>query len=302
MDMEFITPPTRSFTMGTLSRLLRMHQWVKNGFVFFPAFFAVVILRPEVLLRTGLGFLCFNFAASAIYMFNDLRDMQQDRLHPVKRYRPIAAGEVPLSMVSWLSPLMAAIALGGAWLVEPRFAMVLATYTVMNILYSLRLKQVPILDVSIIAVGFLLRIHAGGILARVPVSKWIELMTFLLALFIALAKRRDDLIQVEGGNGMRASLKGYNLQFVDACMITLAAITVQSYIMYTVSPEVVERMGSDKLHATSLFVILGMMRYFQLTLVEKRTGAPSKLLLTDRPIQLIILGWILSFGAILYAF
>lgn len=300
--MEATTTLVRRSHFGISLRLLRVHQWVKNAFIFFPAFFGEVIFRPEILLRTSLGFLCFSLAASAVYMFNDLRDVEEDRLHPVKRYRPIAAGEVPLAAVPWLSLLLAIIALGGAWFVEPHFALVLGAYVVMNVLYSWRLKEVAILDVSIIAVGFLLRIHAGGILARVPVSNWIELITFLLALFIALAKRRDDLLQVSGGEGLRASLKGYNLQFVDACMATLAAITIQSYIMYTVSSEVVERLGTDKLYITSGFVLLGIMRYFQLTLVEKRTGSPSRLIFTDRPIQLILLGWLLSFGVILYAF
>lgn len=172
----------------------------------------------------------------------------------------------------------------------------------MNLFYSLGLKHVPILDVAIIALGFLLRVHAGGILARVPNSEWIMLVTFLLALFLGLAKRRDDLVQADGGKKLRASLHGYNLAFVDAGMAMLAALVVQSYIMYTVSGEVTLRLGTDKVYITSGFVVLGMLRYFQLTLVEKRTGDPSKLVLRDRPIQLIILGWVISFAIILYAF
>ncbi len=295
------TATKHPFSMGTIFRLLRVHQWVKNGFVFFPAFFAEAIFRPGVLPRVTLGFLCFSFAASAIYMFNDLRDVEQDRLHPVKKHRPIASGAVPLWAVPWASLLLAAAALVGAWFLELHFALILVGYLAMNLLYSLGLKRVPILDVCIIAVGFLLRVLAGGLIAHVPVSHWIELITFLLALFLALAKRRDDLVLPDGGSGVRPSLHGYTLQFIDACMITLAAITVQSYIMYTVSVEVIERMGSDKLYLTSIFVVLGMMRYFQLSLVEQRTGSPSKLIFKDRPIQLIILGWLISFGIILYA-
>lgn len=292
----------RPFRLSTLPRLLRVQQWVKNGFVLFPAFFAGVILHGDVLERTALGFLCFSLAASAIYLLNDLRDVEQDRQHPVKRYRPIAAGEVNPAVVPWASGLLALAALGGAWLTEPRFALVVAAYMVMNLFYSLGLKHVPILDVAIIALGFLLRVHAGGILARVPNSEWIMLVTFLLALFLGLAKRRDDLVQADGGKKLRASLHGYNLAFVDAGMAMLAALVVQSYIMYTVSGEVTLRLGTDKVYITSGFVVLGMLRYFQLTLVEKRTGDPSKLVLKDRPIQLIILGWVISFAIILYAF
>jgi decaprenyl-phosphate phosphoribosyltransferase len=283
-------------------RLLRMHHWVKNGFVFFPAFFAEVLFQGEVLWRTLAGFFCFSLAASAIYLYNDLRDVEQDRQHPEKRHRPIASGAVALSVVPWASGLLALLALGGAWLLEPRFAGVLGAYMAMNYLYSAGLKKVAILDVAIIAMGFLLRIHSGGILARVPVSQWIELVTFLLALFIALAKRRDDLLQDQGGQGMRSSIGGYNLAFVDAGMAMLAAITVQSYIMYTVSEEVQARIGDNKLYITSGFVVLGMLRYFQVTLVEKHSGAPAALVLKDRPLQLVILGWLLSFGIILYAF
>lgn len=290
-----------SFRSGTLLRMLRVQQWIKNAFVFFPAFFGEAITREAVLERTVLGFFCFSLAASAVYLLNDLRDMEQDRLHPVKRLRPIASGEVDPAHVPWISGLLALAALWGAWLVEPRFAWVLAAYMAMNVLYSLWLKHVPIVDVAIIAAGFLLRVHAGGILARVPVSEWIELITFLLALFLALAKRRDDLVQSGGGKELRPSLRGYNLPFVDASMITLAALVVQSYIMYTVSSEVTGRLGSDKVYITSGFVVLGMMRYFQLTLVEQRTGDPSKLVFKDRPIRLIILGWLLTFAIILYA-
>lgn len=291
----------RPFTLSTLPRLLRVNHWIKNGFVFFPAFFATVILQPEVLWRTGVGFLCFSLGASAIYLYNDLRDVEQDRLHPEKRLRPIAAGEVPVAVVPWISALLAVAAMVGAWLTEPLFAWVLGTYLIMNLLYSARLKHIPIVDVAIIALGFNLRILAGGILARVPNSQWIYLITFLLALFIALAKRRDDLVQADGGAGLRTSLRGYNLQFVDAGMIMLAALTVQSYILYTVSGEVTARLQTDRLYMTSGFVVLGMLRYFQITLVEKRSGSPTKLVYSDCGLRLVLLGWIISLAVILYA-
>lgn len=291
----------RGFRASTLPRLLRVHQWVKNGFLFFPAFFAGALFQPGVLWRTSMGFLLFSLAASAIYLYNDLRDVEQDRLHPEKSKRPIAAGEVLLGAIPWASGLLGLVALGGAWLLEPMFAMVVGTYLLMNFLYTVRLKRIPLVDVTIIALGFILRIYAGGILGGVPNSHWIYLVTFLLALFLALAKRRDDLVQAGGGTGLRASLKGYNLAFVDASMITLAVLTVQSYIMYTVSEDVIARLGTNKLYITSGFVVLGMLRYFQITLVELRSGSPSKLVYTDPGLRLVLLGWIISFAIILYA-
>ncbi|MCO6482257.1 MAG: decaprenyl-phosphate phosphoribosyltransferase [Flavobacteriales bacterium] len=294
--------PSRPFHPGTLARLLRVQQWIKNGFVLFPAFFAGVLFHPDILWRTLCGFACFSLAASAVYIFNDLRDVEQDRQHPVKRLRPLAAGGFPSAMAPWLSALLAITALGVAWLVKPKFALVLVAYLVMNLLYSSFLKHISIVDVAIIALGFLLRIYAGSVLALVPNSQWIYLVTFLLALFLALAKRRDDLVQAGGGAGLRKSLDGYNKPFVDAMMVALAALVVQSYIMYTVDPSVTGRIGTDKLYVTSGFVVLGMMRYFQITLVEKRSGAPTKLVFTDRGIQLVLLGWLISFGIILYAY
>lgn len=295
------TRPQALFKPSILPRLLRLPQWLKNGFVFFPAFFAGVLFQADVIGRLLAGFLSFSLVASAIYLVNDLRDVEQDRLHPVKRLRPIAAGEVDPALVPWASALLALAGLGWAWLTDIHFAMVLAAYAALNLLYSFRLKHIPIVDVAIIAIGFLLRVHSGGILAHVPNSKWILLVTFLLALFLALAKRRNDLVQANGGTDLRASLRGYNLPFVDASMITLAALVVQSYILYTVSEDVIERLGTDRVYITSGFVVLGMMRYFQLTLVEHRTGDPTKLVFKDRPIQLIILAWAISFGIILYA-
>lgn len=292
----------KAFSISTVPRLLRVHQWVKNGFIFFPAFFAEALFEPGVLLRTGWGFVLFSLAASAIYLYNDLRDVDQDRLHPEKRLRPIASGEMPLAAVPWTSVFLGVVAIVFGWLLDPMFGGILITYMVMNFLYSQWLKRIPIVDVTIIAMGFILRIFAGGVLGMVPNSHWIYLVTFLLALFLALAKRRDDLVQVNGGTNLRASLKGYNLQFVDASMITLAVLTVQSYIMYTTSEEVITRMGTDRLYATSGFVVLGMLRYFQITLVEKRSGSPSKLVYSDPGIRLVLLGWIISFALILYAF
>ena len=178
---------------------------------------------------------------------------------------------------------------------------ILAAYVVMNIAYSFYLKHVAILDVVIIAVGFALRLFIGSAVTDIPLSKWIVIMTFLLALFMALAKRRDDvLIYLDTGKKMRKVIDGYNLQFLDTAMAIMASVVIVAYIIYTTSPEVIARVHSEYLYLTALFVILGIMRYLQIAFVLKDSGSPVKIVLKDRFMQLILLGWIVSFVWILY--
>ncbi|MCB0793864.1 MAG: decaprenyl-phosphate phosphoribosyltransferase [Flavobacteriales bacterium] len=282
-------------------RLLRIEQWVKNGFLFFPAFFAGVILHPDVLVHVVSGFFAFSMAASGVYVLNDIRDKEQDRAHPEKRERPIASGMVPIDLAWGIFLALAAGGLASAFLLDPDFGWLLAGYLVMNVLYSFKLKQLAIVDITCIALGFLIRIWSGGVLADVPITMWIEIMTFLLALFIAFAKRRDDLLLDAGGEAVRKSISGYNLPMVQASMVFVASVTVVAYIMYSVSADVSARLGTDKLYYTSVFVVLGMLRYFQLALVHERTGSPTKLVLKDLSLQLVIAGWVISLGILLYA-
>ncbi len=281
-------------------KLLRPEQWAKNTFLFVPAFFAGALLEPYVFSRLAVSFLCFSGMASAIYILNDYRDIDSDQQHPTKCKRPLAAGDV--------SPLVALVAMGiiatGALLVafwlNPYFFAVLLVYAGLNVAYSFGLKHVSILDILIVAFGFLLRTVAGGLVADVPVSQWLVIMIFLLALFLALAKRRDDLlIGKSSGRLMRKSVKNYTLEYVNACLTMLAGIIIVSYLMYTISDEVVGRLG-DHLYFTSIFVIAGMMRYLQISLVENNSGSPTKLLYTDRFTQLTLLAWLMSFFALIY--
>ena len=282
-------------------KLLRIDQWVKNGFLFFPGFFAGALFNLGVARVVGLGFIAFSLCASGVYILNDLRDVESDRAHPRKRERPIAAGKVPVNIAWMLSLLLMLIGIGLAFLIDHRFTLLLGAYLVMNVAYSFSLKHLAIVDITCIALGFLLRIWSGGVLAQVPITMWIEIMTFLLALFIALAKRRDDVLLSEAGHEVRRSIDGYSLEMVHASMVMVASITVVSYILYTVSPDAIARLHSDKLYYTSVFVLLGMLRYFQLALVHECSGSPTKLVLTDLPLQAIIAGWIGAFVLILYA-
>lgn len=288
-------------TMRQIVQLMRVHQWVKNGFIFIPAFFAGKIFVSWVLLNLTIAFVAFSLMASCVYIINDYIDIPHDKLHPEKCKRPLASGAISRYQARIILLLLFAIALALA-LYLPAFALVtILGYFSMNLLYSFKLKHIAIIDVSIIAIGFLLRVALGGIAAGVPISHWLIMLTFLLAMLLGLAKRRDEfLIYLEGMN-TRKSIEGYNLQFIDVSMMLASSVTVVTYIMYTVSEEVIDRIGNDNVYLTTLFPILGIMRYLQQTLVFTKTGSPTKILLSDRFIQLVILLWLLSFGVLLYS-
>jgi len=283
-------------------KLLRVSHWVKNLFIFLPLFFSGNILTDvKGFLQVSLGFVLFSLIASSIYMINDLKDIESDRLHPEKKNRPFASGKVPVKTGILLSSLLFMGSITGAYYINLYFAGVLAFYFAMNIAYSMGLKHVAIIDITIIAIGFLLRVIAGGLLAEVFISHWIIIVTFLLALFLGLAKRRDDvLLFKESGQKMRKSVDGYNLEFINASMVIMAAVVIVAYIMYTISEEVVQRFHTRYLYATGLFVILGIIRYLQITFVQNKSGNPTKILLNDRFIQLVLIGWIVTFFLIIY--
>jgi decaprenyl-phosphate phosphoribosyltransferase len=282
-------------------KLLRISHWVKNLSLFLPLFFSGSFFeKPLVALDIFIGFLCFSLTASVIYIINDIKDVEEDRLHPEKKNRPFAANTVKVSTGIVIAVLLLVISMGTAYWLRPQFLMVLSVYFVLNLAYSLKLKHVPLLDISIIAVGFVLRIVGGGVIPDIYVSHWILIMTFLLALFLGLAKRRDDVkIFMESGKKMRKSVDGYNLEFINTAMSLMGGVTIVAYIMYTLDEDTVLRLGKN-LYLTSLFVILGVLRYLQITFVKEKSGNPTKVLLKDVFIQFIIVGFILSFGILLY--
>jgi 4-hydroxybenzoate polyprenyltransferase len=283
-------------------KLLRVSHWSKNLFLFLPLFFSGKFIEFPIwtIVDITLGVLCFSLTASVVYIINDLKDIEEDRLHPEKKHRPFAAGTVKINTGIALAILLLFAGMGLAYWLRPAFLMVLGFYFLMNLAYSLKLKHVPLLDITIIAVGFVLRIVGGGLIPDIYVSHWILLMTFLLALFLGFAKRRDDVkIFMESGKKMRKSVDGYNLEFINTGMSLMGGVTIVAYIMYTLSDEVVKRLGNN-LYLTSLFVILGVLRYLQITFVQEKSGNPTKVLLKDIFIQLILVGFIISFGVLLY--
>jgi decaprenyl-phosphate phosphoribosyltransferase len=282
-------------------KLMRIKHWVKNLFMFIPVFFAGEILSFGLYGPLLSGFLIFGLVASSIYIINDLRDIENDRIHPKKRFRPLAAGTVSPRVGILVATILLISGFSLAWFLNPKFSLILGIYFLMNLSYSLGLKNVPILDVIIVSIGFVLRIKCGSVISDIPLSQWIIIMVFLLAVFIAIAKRRDDLIIKEAsGNDMRAVSKIYSKEYLGTMLSMFSGIIVVAYLMYTLSPEVIERMGTYRLFYTSLFVVAGIMRYLQLALIDNNTGSPVELLMSDRFLQACIVLWVLSFYLLIY--
>lgn len=283
-------------------KLLRPKQWAKNLFLFIPLFFAGKMFEfDKILLLIG-GFFAFSFLASSIYIINDYRDIEDDKKHPEKQFRPLAAGTVKKNIALIISVLLA---LGGfliGYLLDNsgKFNLILGLYFVLNLSYSLGLKNLSIVDILIVAAGFLLRVKGGSVLANIETTSWLNIMTFLLALFMSIAKRRDDVIlKLETGTDMRKSIKGYSIEFLNTLLGLFCAILIVSYINYTVS-ETGHRNFGHRLYYTSVFVIAGIMRYLQITFIQNKAGSPTEILYKDRFIQITLLLWIASFFVILY--
>ena len=285
-------------------RLIRPKQWIKNLIVLLPIFFGGALLSPHALFCGLVTALSFSFAASSIYCLNDIIDVEDDRRHPVKCARPVASGQVSIRKAWCLMGFMFALSML-VLLLLPSHQLptggVILFYWLLNIAYCLRLKQHAIIDVCVVAFGFVLRLLAGGLATDIFLSKWIVLMTFLLMLFLSFAKRRDDVVRMnETGEAPRKNTIRYNLTFINQAITITASVTLVCYIMYTVSPEVVSHYHSEYLYLTSIFVLLGLLRYIQLTVVDKRSGDPTKVILRDRFTQLIVAAWGVAFLVMIY--
>ncbi len=288
-------------------KLMRPNQWAKNLFVLAPLFFGGRATDWHCVWSCLLASLAFCLAASGVYCFNDIHDVEADRRHPIKRMRPIASGSVSKQMAyavmftSWiLAFALVCINFGSG--MRRGIVLTLLAYILMNISYCLKIKQVAIIDVFVIATGFVLRIVAGGLATGIALSHWIVLITFMLALFLALAKRRDDLgIYEKSGVQTRANIKRYNMDFLNHSMGVLCSVIIICYIIYTVSEDVVRRADNRYLYVTSVFVLAGILRYMQLTFVDQKSGSPTKVLLHDHFLQACVAGWVAAFAFIIYA-
>lgn len=290
--------------MRNIVRLTRPTQWIKNTFVLLPVFFGGGLLDFAGVYAAVVTCVAYCFTASSVYCFNDIIDAEADKRHPVKCHRPIASGAISRRSACALMLAMLLLAVSTTAMLGDKalsVGCVLAVYYVLNLAYCAKLKQYAIIDVSVVAFGFVLRLFAGGTAADIALSHWIVLMTFLLTLFLSLAKRRDDVLRMEQtGEPPRKNTIRYSLTFINEAMTITASVTLVCYIMYTVSKEVTTAMHTDKLYVTSLFVVLGLLRYMQITIVDRKSGNPTRVILHDRFLQVVVLAWVLSFLFIIY--
>jgi 4-hydroxybenzoate polyprenyltransferase len=281
---------------------MRPEQWLKNGFVLAPIVFSGLVGDADAWLRTVLAVAAFCAASSAVYLVNDVIDREADRSHPIKKDRAIASGEVSVATaLSVAVVLVAAAAVVSVWL-GGWFPAVLAAYVVLVLLYSALLKRAIFLDVLVVAAGFVLRVVGGAVAINVPVSSWILVVAYLLALYLALGKRRSELVLlgVEAGNH-RAVLGHYTLPLVDQAISVVLGATVLAYALYTVAPDTVAKVGSEGLLATVPIVLYGLFRYLYLLHRHELGGSPTRALLTDRPLLVCVVVWLAVAAAVINA-
>lgn len=282
---------TRS-TAASLFVSLRPDQWTKNLIVFAALIFAVKLLDPAALAYASAAFLIFCALSGAVYLINDVSDREQDRLHPIKRLRPIASGELLPGPALTFAAGLSVLALSAAFALRPAFGVAAAAYLALFVVYTRSLKHLVILDVMAIAIGFVLRAVAGGLVIRVHVSNWLLVCTMLGALFLALAKRRHEMtLLAAGAKGHRRILEEYDPYLLDQMIGVVAAATMVAYIIYCASPETHAYFGTEWMVLTTPFPIYGLFRYLYLVHRRAGGGSPSDMLLEDRPLLACVALW-----------
>ena len=286
-------------SLSAIVKLLRPRQWVKNNFVFAPLFFSPDLSRDGAFADVVLMFVAFCFVASGLYCLNDFSDRDADKFHPEKRNRPVASGAISVRLAIALFLILCGTGLligfgftNGGW--------VLAVYCTLTVFYSFVLKKLAIIDVLTIALGFVLRVYAGALAAGVQPTVWILVCTGMLALFIALTKRRDDLTQ-EINSDHRESLGGYSVTFLEASFVMMSTALVVSYVVFTTDADAMRRLGSENLFLTIPFVVGGTLRLLQLTMVYRRSGSPTELATSDPGLLVSFFGWLATFAYLMYA-
>lgn len=286
--------------LKALVKAMRPRQWLKNGFIFFALIFDQQLFLLEPFLRTLGGFFLFCLISSAVYLLNDIADIEADRQHPEKRYRPLASGQLPINLAQGTAFILALISLSLGYSLEPVFAGILALYFVINLLYSRWLKHIPILDVLIISSGFVLRVAGGVALITVErFSPWLYMMTILFSLYIGLGKRRAEInLLAQGASAHRKVLDGYTIPLLDQYITIVSGMTIVAYSLYTFSaPNLPE---NHSMMLTIPFVVYGIFRYLQLIQIGHAAGAPDEVALKDRPLQLTVVLWGLAVIAVFY--
>ena len=286
--------------MWELFRALRPQQWIKNLFVYAPLIFSQNVLNQALVLRATLAFLAFCLISSAVYLLNDLRDIEEDRQHPLKAHRPLASGRLKRSTAVAALAIIAPAGFLVALLVNRSFVFIALGYFALQIAYTLWLKHVVILDIFVVASGFLLRVVAGGFAIRVYLSSWLLICTTLLALFLAMGKRRHEIVLMEGqASSHRPILKEYNIYLLDQMISVVTASTLLAYCLYTISEETVAKFGTRDLIYTVPFVLYGIFRYLYLIHQKAEGGTPESLIIRDKPLLVAIALWIGVAAAVL---
>jgi 4-hydroxybenzoate polyprenyltransferase len=285
----------------TAHRLLRVYQWPKNLLVLMPLVFALEMSRPGQVLRACAALAAFCLASSGTYIFNDIRDIEQDRGHPTKCRRPLAAGEISVALAAVLALFLIVAAVGVGWWVRPKFLVPLCGYLVLTASYTLLLKHVFLVDVISVALGFVIRAMAGAVAINVIFSNWLMVCTLFLALLLSLGKRRTEIALLdEQAAAHRAVLDRYDTAFIDQLLLLVAGGALITYTIYTCSPEVVARVHTDKLYMTLPFVLYGLARYLWLIRETHHGGDPSALLIRDWPTLVAVGLWMAACVGLLY--
>ncbi len=288
--------------LKSILKEMRLHQWIKNTFVLIPLVFDRQLFSIEPLSRTIIGFFLFCFVSSSVYLINDIMDVEADRKHPKKKSRPIASGALPIPIAIITSIILVSISVIGGFFLSRSFLLILLIYFLINLAYSIRLKHIPLLDVLIIAAGFVLRVAAGVSIIQVErFSPWLYVVTTVLALFFGLGKRRGELATIhQNNNEQRKVLDGYTIPLLDQLITIISATTIISYSLYTFSaPNLPDNHG---MMLTIPFAIYGIFRYLYLIQVKNEGGAPDELVLSDRPLQITFLFFAVSVVIIFYLF
>jgi 4-hydroxybenzoate polyprenyltransferase len=296
---EQVVPKQR--VLRLLLSAMRPHQWVKNLFILAPLLFGRKITDPAAVGTAIAAFCVFCLLSSALYIFNDWLDADEDRGHPEKKNRPISSGELSAAAALTFAAVLAVAALSGAWWLGASFLGVCILYFVLIFAYCLALKRVILLDCIAIATGFVLRVTGGAVAVAVAPTHWLIACAFLLALFLAFSKRRQELLILTGkASGHRKVLGQYTVEFLNQVNLILIGISIVCYALYTVAPETVNRFGTDALIYGTVFVIYGMLRYLMLIDKPEFGGDPSKVLLKDRPLFVAVALWAVYNAAVIY--
>ena len=288
-------------SMQALIKSMRPLQWAKNGFIFAALIFDRQLLSFTPFLRTLAGFILLCLASSAVYLVNDIADAEADRSHPQKRNRPIASGALSVGVAGTAAGILFAVSLAAGFALNWKFGLVVLTYLILNLLYSLFLKNIVIIDAMSVGISFVLRALGGALAVDVPASKWLLINTLLLALFLSFGKRRHELVLLEDGAAdHRKILSKYSPYLLDQCIGVTTASVVVMYMLYSFSTEVSVKLGTENLFVTIPFVVYGVFRYLYLIHKEEKGGSPTRVMITDRPILIDILLWMATVFVILY--